>query len=214
MRTWILPIAIVAVLLVPGATPAWASDPAAEGGGGLEWGKQLDPVNIFTSIGVFLILLIVLTKTAWKPILNGLQQREETIKKALDDAEAAHQKAKALIAEYEAKIDHARDEAQAIFEEARRDAAGIRSDIEQEARKRADETIERAQREIDQRMTKAWDGLVRDAAAIATQAAGQIVGEELSADGHSRLVAGVVSRFSTSRAAPTVPPAGESGESA
>jgi F-type H+-transporting ATPase subunit b len=208
MRTRILPIALVAVLLIVCAAPAFAGDAAeAEGGGGLEWGKQLDMRNILTSIIVFLILLFVLGKFAWKPILNGLQQREETIQKALDDAEAAHEKAKVLIAEYESKIDHAREEAQAIFDEARRDADDIRAQIEADGKKRADETIERAQREIDQRMTKAWDLLVRDAASIATEAAGQIIEKELSADGHAGLVAGVVRKFSSSRAAPTVPPA-------
>ncbi len=215
MRTRILPIAIVAVLLIACAAPAFAGEAAeAEGGAGLQWGKQLDMRNILTSIGVFVILLIVLGKFAWKPILSGLQQREDTIKKALDDAEAAHEKAKALITEYESKIDHAREEAQAIFDEARRDADDIRAQIEADGKKRADETIERAQREIDQRMSKAWDGLVRDAAAIATEAASQIVEKELSADGHAGLVSGVVSKFASSRAAPSVPPATEDEGSA
>ncbi|MDJ0522449.1 MAG: F0F1 ATP synthase subunit B [Planctomycetota bacterium] len=211
MRTRILPSVLVAVLLIVCAAPAFAGD---EGGGGLELGKQLDVKNIITSIVVFLLLLLLLSKTAWKPILEGLQKREETIQKALDDAEAAHEKAKALIAEYEDKIDHAREEAQAIFDEARRDADNIRSGIESEARKRADETVERAQREIDQRIAKAWDELVRDAAGIATSAAGSIIEKELSEEGHAEIVAGVVSKFTGSRAAPTVPPAGDDGEPA
>lgn len=206
MRTRILPVCLTLLLVVLAAAPAWASE---EGGGGLRWGDQLDWRTILTSIGVFLLLLVVLAKTAWKPILEGLQKREETIKKALDDAEAAHTKAKALIAEYEGKIDQAREEAQAIFDEARRDAADIRSQIETDARARADETVERAKREIDQLVSKAWDGLVRDAASIATQAAGKIIGRQLDAEGHADLVAGVVREFGGSRAAPKTPPAGE-----
>jgi len=195
MRTLII-LAVLALFLGMLAAPALANEGAgAEDPLGLN--DMLDGRTILVSMVVFLILLIVLGKTAWKPILAGLQQREATIKKALDDAEAAHEKAKALIAEYEAKIDKARDEAQAIFDEARRDADEIRADIEEEARKRADETIERAQREIDQRLAKAWDGLVRDAASIATQAAGQIIGQELSPEGHAGLVAGVVGKFSS-----------------
>lgn len=205
MRTRILPIAVALLLLATVASPAWA----AEEGGGLQWGDQLDWRTILTSIGVFLLLLVVLAKTAWKPILEGLQKREETIKKALDDAEAAHQKAKALITEYEGKIDQAREEAQSIFDEARRDAEDIRGQIEAEAKVRADETIERASREIDQHMTKAWDGLVRDAASIATQAAGKIIGAQLDEQGHANLVAGVVRDFNSARARPTTPPAGE-----
>jgi F-type H+-transporting ATPase subunit b len=205
MRTW-FPIALVLILLVVVAAPAWAGDPPAEAGGehgsgGLEWGKQLDLRNILTSIGVFLILLVVLAKTAWKPILDGLQKREQTIQQALDDAKDAHERAKALIAEYEAKLDKARDEAQAIFEETRRDAQDIRSQIEEDARKRADETVARAGREIEQMTAKAWDRLVRDAAGIATEAASRIIRKELSPEGHADIVGAVVGEFAASRAA-------------
>ncbi len=209
MRTLFI-FAVLLVLFGAIASPAFAGEAGAnEDPLGLE--DMLDYKTILVSIVVFGLLLIVLSKTAWRPILDGLQQREATIKKALDDAEAAHAKAKALIAEYEGKIDGAREESQAIFDEARRDAGDISAQIEEDARTRADETVERAKREINQLTTKAWDGLVRDAAALATEAAGKIIEQELSADGHAALVAGVVSKFSESRgagsrAAPTVPP--------
>jgi F-type H+-transporting ATPase subunit b len=203
MRSWI-PIAFVLVLLAVAAAPAWAGDPPAEadgdpGSGGLEWGKQLDIKNILTSIGVFLILLFVLAKTAWKPILEGLQTREATIQKALDDAKDAHERAKALIGEYESKLDKAREEAQAIFEETRRDAQDIRAQIEEDARKRADETVERAGREVELMTAKAWDLLVRDSAAIATEAASRIIRKELSPEGHADIVGAVVREFAGSR---------------
>ena len=209
MRHWKTTALVLLMLLLVGTSPAWAAE---EGGGGLQFEKQLTWPTILTSIIVFLILLFILAKTAWKPMLQGLQKREETIRKALDDAEAAHEKAKALIAEYEHRIDQAREEAQAIFEEARKDADAKRAEIERAAQGRADETVERAKREIDQLVSKAWDGLVRDAADIATQAAGKIIGRQLTEEGHADLVAGVVSEFSTSRAAPTTPPAGEGRE--
>ncbi len=196
MRTWILPLTVLAVLVLVSAAPAWAEEAK---GDGLQFDKQLTIVTIATSIGVFLLLLIVLGKFAWKPILAGLQQREDTIRKALDDAEEAHNRAKALISEYEAKIDKARAEAQAVFDEARRDADDIRSQIEADAKQRADETVERAKREIDQLTAKAWQGLVSDAASIATLAAGRIIDQQLTADSHAEIVAGVVSEFAQTR---------------
>jgi F-type H+-transporting ATPase subunit b len=189
MRTLIA----IAILLLFGAfaDSAWAS----EGGGG----ELISPdwKTIVTSIVVFLILLFVLTKAAWKPILEGLQKREDTIKKALDDAKEAHEQAKALIAEYEAKIDKAREEAQSVFDEARRDAQDIRDQIESDARARADETVERSKREIEQLHAKAWDSLVRDAATIAVEAASRIIQKDLGADGHAEIVASVVSDFTS-----------------
>ena len=197
MRTRILTTAIVTFVVLAAASPAFAADDGEKSS--LDIFAQVNLPAILTSLGVFIVLLIILSKTAWKPILAGLQQREDTIRKALDDAEEAHTKAKALIAEYETKIDKAREEAQAIFDEARRDADDIRQQIEEDARKRADESIERAKREIDQVSAKAWDNLVRDAAAMATEAAGRIIDRQLTPEGHAEIVAGVVSEFSAKR---------------
>jgi F-type H+-transporting ATPase subunit b len=190
-----LPATLVVLLVLVAAAPAaWAAEE-----GGLDLKEQLSWPTILTSIVVFLLLLVVLAKTAWKPILAGLQRREETIRKALDDAEAAHEKAKALIAEYEGRLDHARTEAQAIFDEARKDADAMRAQLEAEARARGDEIIDRAQREIDQRAAKAWDELVRDAAAIACETAGRIIGQTLDPEGHAAIVGQVVDEFAASR---------------
>lgn len=197
MRTGILTTVILTCLIVASATPAFAAEEGEKAT--LDIFAQLNLPAILTSLTVFVILLVVLSKTAWKPILAGLQQREDTIRKALDDAEEAHEKAKALIAEYEAKIDHAREEAQAIFDEARRDAADIREQIESDARQRADESIERAKREISQVSAKAWDSLVRDAAAMSTEAASRIISRQLTPEGHAEIVAGVVSEFAAKR---------------
>lgn len=197
MRTRILTTAIVTFVVLAAASPAFAGEDGEKAN--LDIFAQVNLPTILTSLGVFVVLLIILSKTAWKPILEGLQKREDTIRKALDDAEAAHEKAKALIAEYESKIDHAREEAQAIFDEARRDAEDIRAQIESDARQRADESIERAKREIDQVSAKAWDNLVRDAAAMATEAASRIIDRQLTPEGHAEIVAGVVSEFSAKR---------------
>jgi len=198
MRAW-TPFAAVPLLLISlGALPAWAG----EGGekAKMDLVEQLNWWSIGTSIGVFLLLLWVLSKIAWKPILDGLQKREETIKNALDEAAEANEQAKALILQYEAKLDQAREEGQAILEETRRDAQVLRGQIEAEASKKAEETVQRAQREIEQLTAKAWDGLVRDAAAVATQAASKIIQSELSPEGHAAIVSGVVADLAARRA--------------
>jgi len=196
MRTLII-FAFLMLLVGVTAAPAWAEAEASGDALGLK--DMLSIETILVSIGVFVLLLIVLSKTAWKPILEAMHQREGAIRQALDDAEAAHERAKALIAEYEGKIDKAREESQAIFDEARRDADDIRAQIEKDARERADETVERAKREIGQLTAKAWDGLVREAATLATEAASQIIEKDLTAEDHAGLVAGVVSKFVGSR---------------
>lgn len=187
MRTLSRSVALAVLFTVLAALPAFAAEKAE-----LDLAEQLDWKTIGVSIVVFLILLVVLSKTAWKPILAGLQKREDTIKQALDDAKDAHEQAKALIAEYESKIDKAREEGQAILEEARKDGQELRTQIESEARERADETVERSKREVEQLFAKAWQELVNDAANVATEAASRIVQQQLTPEGHAAIVSGVV----------------------
>jgi F-type H+-transporting ATPase subunit b len=144
-------------------------------------------VSIWTLV-IFLVVVILLGKFLWGPILNGLQSREAFIAKSLTDAEQASKTAQAQLAEYTAKLDAARAEASNIVEEGRRDAEEVKRAIGEEARKEADAMIERAKREI---------GIARDAAlrelydvggGLATQVAGKIVSRELNPADHEQLI--------------------------
>lgn len=198
----LIPIALVLFLVAVCVSPAWASD--AEAGGEkakLDLAAQINVYSVVVSIVVFVLLLMVLSKVAWKPILAGLQQREDTIRKALDDAAEANEQAKTLIAKYESKLDQAREEGQAILEETRKDAQDLRAQIEADARKRAEETVERSKREVEQVFAKAWDGLVKDAATVATEAASQIIQQQLTPEGHAAIVSKVVGDVTSKRGA-------------
>jgi len=158
---------------------------ASEGGG--------NPVSVdlwqagFT-IAVFLVLLFILTRFAFKPILAGLQNREEFIRKSLADAEDANNKAQEQLAAYTAQLEHARAEATAIVDEGRRDAERVKQEIHQSAEKEKNQMIEQARREIK----IARDSAVRDlydlGARLATEAAGRIIGKELTPADHERLI--------------------------
>jgi F-type H+-transporting ATPase subunit b len=183
-------------LLVLAAVPAWAADKAGEEGRDL-----IMPVwaEVGVAIGTFLILLFILGKMAWKPILNGLQEREATIKKALDDAQKANEDALALLAQYEGKMEEAKSEAQAIADEARRDAEAAKRHIEEDATANARKTLERSLREIDQAKHKALDDLLQDVTNIASEAASRIVQRHLSPEDNAALVDVVVQDFVKSR---------------
>lgn len=182
--------------LVVAALPAWAADASDGAKPSL---MDFDPWAAVTAIVVFFLLLAVLGKFAWKPILTGLKSREQRIQDALDEAERANTRAHELIAEYEARLEQAREEAAEIAEEARKDGRDIKAQIEAEGRRVADETVARARVEIEQITATAWERLVRDAAGIATDAAGRIVGRELSPESHAGLVAEVVGEYAASR---------------
>lgn len=193
MRTRIWTVMLVVLLLAAAATPAWAAE---EGGRGL---MDISLAEVIAAAVTFLVLLVLLAKLAWKPILNGLQQREATIKKALDDAQKANEEALALLAQYEGKMDEARSDAQKIADAARKEADVARRRIEQEAVQRAEETLERSLREIEQAKETALDDILKEVGDIATEAASRIVRRELSPADNERLVDDVVKDYARSR---------------
>lgn len=187
---WLLPL-----LLVLAAVPAYA----AEAGEHAKSPVELDFLTIGMSIAVFVVLLLVLTKYAWRPILDGLKARESTIQKAVDDAQVASEKAQSIMREYEGKLATAADEARAILEEGRKDAVALKATIEADARKAAEETGARAVRDIEQARATAWDSLVRDTARLATDAAAKIIRKNLDAQGHAALVDEVIAEAIAAR---------------
>ncbi len=192
LRSSLALFCVLVGLAVLSAAPCMAADTGGDAGGKL---LDVDWKAMLTTVAVFALLLFVLSKTAWKPILNGLKQREETIQKALDDAKEANEKARQLITDYEQKLETAKDEAAAIADEARRDAQTIRSQIEEDGRKTAAETVARAKVEIEQIAAKARESVVNEAAGLATAAAAKIVKGRLSDDDHAALVSDVVADF-------------------
>ena len=201
MRRWWFLIPLVLILF---AVPALASEPehgaAAAGDHGAKPGlMDVDPASIIVALLVFAVLLLVLAKSAWGPILKGLKAREETIQKAVDDAQAASERAQAVVKEYEGRMALANEEARAIVEEARRDGLALKATIEADAKKAADENTARAVREIGQARAAAWDVLVRDAARLSTEIASRIVRRQLDPSGHAALVDQVVAEVVASR---------------
>ncbi len=90
---------------------------APESGGGSL--IDVNPGLIFWTIITFLILLVVLTKIAWKPILSALNQRESAITEALEKAERAKEEAKKMLDENQANLAKAEEEAKKIIDQSR-----------------------------------------------------------------------------------------------
>ena len=121
------------------AVPLWAAPveeaPGASGGANPFAG---DFGSALWTVLVFLLLLFVLGKFAWGPILAGLQGREQYIRDSLEEARQNRLQSEARLAEYETRLAGARDEAEAMIAEARRDAAALRQREETRAKEEAD----------------------------------------------------------------------------
>lgn len=140
------------------------------------------------SFAVFLALLALLTKFAWKPIMEGLEKRETGIAMQIAETKAANEEAKRMLASYERRLAEAADEVRGMLEEARRDADVTRQTIVAEARKAADDEKIRAKHEIQLAKDDALSQIAEKAGHLAVEVAGKFLREKLGKDDQARLV--------------------------
>ena len=158
------------------------------GGGGEPSLFAGDVGNALWTLIIFLLVVFVLGKFAWGPLLGALQQREQFIRDALADAKRDRDAAEARLAEYTEQLHEARSEATKIVDEGRRDAEVVKGRIELEARQEGDRMIERAKREIELAKSAAIKELYGKTAEMATEIATRVVRREISAADHQRLI--------------------------
>ena len=144
---------------------------------------------------VFLVLLGVLWKFAWGPIMDALDARERYVGDNIAAAEAKHEEAKQLIAAHQAQLDKAADEVRGLLEEARRDAEATKSQIVAEAKQAADDERVRALRDIEQATDAAMKRLAERTANVAVDLASSAVQQSLTPDIQSRMVRDAMEKF-------------------
>jgi F-type H+-transporting ATPase subunit b len=135
---------------------------------------------IFWTTLSFLILLFILGKFAWKPILNSVNDRETSILKALKEAENARKEMKNLTADNERILKDARIEREAMIKEARDIKVKMISDAKEEAKTTADAIISQAQEAIENEKKSAMADLKSQMASLSIEIAEKVVKEELS----------------------------------
>lgn len=180
--TWAMLACLIAV-------PMGAAEPAH--GEAAEHGPNLfagDIGNMIWTLVVFGLVVFVLGKFAWKPMLSGLQAREDFIKTSLEEAKGDREKAQAALAGIDDKLAEARSQASEIVDEGRRDAEVVRHKIEEDARAEGDKMVARAKREIELATQTAVKEIYAKAENLAVEAASRVIEREVNADDHKRLI--------------------------
>jgi F-type H+-transporting ATPase subunit b len=149
------------------------------------------------SFAVFLGLLGLLTKFAWKPIMEGLDKREQGIADTIAATQAANAEARNMLASYERRLAEASDEVRGMLEEARRDAETTRQSIVAEARKAAEDERNRARHEIGLAKDDALATIAERAGELAVDVAGKFLREKLGKEDQARLVRDSVAGIGT-----------------
>ena len=128
---------------------------------------------------LFLILIFLMVKFAWKPILNALQDREDTIKDSIDAAEAAKRDMENLQADNLKLLQEARAERDQLMKDAREIKAKMIEDAKDEAKTEASKIIEQAQNAIETEKKAAVADLKAQVANLSVEIAEKVVKQEL-----------------------------------
>ncbi|HEX9899723.1 MAG TPA: F0F1 ATP synthase subunit B [Candidatus Methylomirabilis sp.] len=179
--------ALVTLAAVPGRVLAQGG---GEGGGG---GSPLFDINVGLSIWaalIFLILLGILWRFAWGPLLAAVEARENRIQGDLDDSARKHEEARGLLEEHRQQLAEARRAAQDIIAEGKAAGEKVRRDIEEKAREEGQALLERARNEIGREKEAALDELRKGAVDLALAAAARLMREKLDPDRDRQLIMG------------------------
>jgi len=142
---------------------------------------------------LFLILIFIMVKYAWKPITKALNEREEGIKTALDSAEEAKKEMQNLNASNEQLLKDARAERDALMKDAREIKDKMITDAKDEAKEVTSKLIENAQASIEQEKQAALAELKKQVAELSIGIAETVIKKELaSKDDQLKLVEGIL----------------------
>jgi F-type H+-transporting ATPase subunit b len=158
---------------------------------------SIDPDLAIVTVIVFLLLLFVLGKFAWRPIMAGLDKRESHVAEQLDEAERRNREAEEMLKKYQAQLALASDQVKQMLEEARRGAEAHREQELARTQEAVSRERERAVAEIDAAKNRAVQEVANKAADAAITLAGRIVRRELRKEDHAALVSETLNQFPT-----------------
>ena len=144
--------------------------------------------TLFWSVITFLLLLIVLRKVAWGPIISSLELREKEIKDALNAAAAAKANAEQATSDYEKIKREAQGEAQKILSEAKLVKEKMVSDAVLEAKTKAEVEMKSALEAIDSEREKAVKEIKMAAVDLSIKAASKLIEKNLDSSDNRKLV--------------------------
>ena len=178
MRTPLLSLALVAL----GASPAVAQEAHKV--------DLLSPaygLMVWTLV-IFIILLFVLAKYAFKPITAAVEAREQALQEAIDAARRDREEAALLLAQHRASLDASRAEGQKLIADARAAAERVRTELVEQAHAEQARMLERARAEIAAEQAKAIAELRKEAVELAIMGASKVIGQNLDGAANRQIV--------------------------
>lgn len=176
------------VALVGAFAPAAAlASEATEAGGGSALVTPAPGLFIWTAL-TFLILLFVLWKTAWKPLLSAVEGRERTIREAQESARRDREQAASMLVEQRDLVAQARRERAEAVTQGQRDAERLKGEILDEARRQKEQLLKQAEVQIQAGLRQAQAELRATTAEAAIAVAEKLLASSLDDATQRRLV--------------------------
>ena len=158
-----------------------------------------NPGLIFWTAVTFVIVLLILKKIAWAPILGALEEREKGIQSSIDRAHQAKDESEAILLKNKQLLAKADAESDRIIREGKDYAEKLRADFTDKAQVEAKKMIASAKDEIEQEKRRALDVLRNEVADLAVKGAEKIIKTALDADMQKKIVDTMIQDLSTKR---------------
>ena len=149
---------------------------------------QPDPGLYIWTIATFLVLVALLAKFAWRPLLEALDRRQALIQQSLDDAQKAKQELERLNVESQRILAVARAEADKILSITRSDANRFREELKQKAQVEAAGIVKNAERQIELETARALQQIRTEAVDISVAIASKLLERNVSKEDNERLI--------------------------
>ena len=149
---------------------------------------QPDPGLFVWTILTFLILVALLARFAWRPLLQALERRQATIVQSLEDAQRARQELERLQRESTQIMAQARAEAESMLARSRSDAEALREELKQKARTEAAAIVKNAERQIQFETARAVQQIRHEAVDLSVAIASKILRRQVTREDNEALI--------------------------
>ncbi len=158
---------------------------------------KLDPGLLLWTIITFLVLVLILWKAAWKPIVEALDARAEKIRGDIENAEKTRIDSEKLLAQHREVLDKAHSEVAQIISDGKADAEKLRNSIVEKANHDAKEIMDRAKKEITLAKDKALSELNAEIVNLSTEIAAKVIAKNLKPEDQKSLVEEALTKMRT-----------------
>jgi F-type H+-transporting ATPase subunit b len=156
---------------------------------------EINPGLIVWTVITFVVLLSVMKKFAWKPILKMLEERESKIRTALEEADRARTEAAEMLKQNEKNLARAEEEYQKMIREGKALAEKLKEDIVTKAKQQAQQELKLATEEIQRNVDAAKLQLRAEVADLAIKATEKILAETLDEKRQKQLIDSVMNQL-------------------